>query len=239
MNVRRPGAGRPLDNSFEQEIAAYLRAHPDFFERHQHLLVELIVPHPASGPAVSLLERQVTVLRDHLTAERSRLQQLLSAAEDNGRLQQRLQHCFETIAGAADLERLTRTLPSVLAAEFDLDTVVLQLLDLDVAGPLPAGVALSRQTSAAAAIAARLDSLNSVCEAPPSAELLQLLPAGSAKRMASCALVPLHCGGEELAGWLVLGTRDPRRYQPDMDTVFLDALGGVVSAACTRLASDG
>ena len=45
----------------EQDVADYLRRHPDFFEDKPTLLADLRVPH-ATGTAVSLVERQVAVL---------------------------------------------------------------------------------------------------------------------------------------------------------------------------------
>ena len=47
----------------EDSIADYLQANPEFFERHSALLNNLRLPHDAGGPAVSLVERQVLVLR--------------------------------------------------------------------------------------------------------------------------------------------------------------------------------
>ncbi len=51
----------------EEEVSAravhdYLEAHPDFFERHSALLSQLELPHGAGG-SVSLVERQVSMLR--------------------------------------------------------------------------------------------------------------------------------------------------------------------------------
>ena len=57
----------------ENEVADFLRTHPDFFERHLALLTELVVPHSSRGGAVSLLERQVGVLRDQLIIEKNRI----------------------------------------------------------------------------------------------------------------------------------------------------------------------
>ncbi|MED5248942.1 MAG: DUF484 family protein, partial [Pseudomonadota bacterium] len=65
----------------EDEVADFLRACPDFFERHLALLSELVVPHSARGGAVSLLERQVGVLRDQLSIERNRLAALIDKAK--------------------------------------------------------------------------------------------------------------------------------------------------------------
>ena len=46
----------------EQSVKDYLAAHPDFFENHASLLSSLHLPH-STGGAVSLVERQVSVLR--------------------------------------------------------------------------------------------------------------------------------------------------------------------------------
>ena len=45
----------------EQAIVRYLRAHPDFFNRHPELVETLRIPH-LCHPAVSLLEHQVLLL---------------------------------------------------------------------------------------------------------------------------------------------------------------------------------
>ena len=46
----------------EEAVREYLEAHPDFFEHNKALLSQLELPHGAGG-AVSLVERQVSVLR--------------------------------------------------------------------------------------------------------------------------------------------------------------------------------
>ena len=48
----------------EELIIQYLRSHPDFFIRNEHLLQDLKLPHQ-SGKAISLGERQVQVFREH------------------------------------------------------------------------------------------------------------------------------------------------------------------------------
>ena len=46
-----------------QDVATYLKANPEFFIEQEDLLADLSLPHE-SGKAISLLERQVTILRD-------------------------------------------------------------------------------------------------------------------------------------------------------------------------------
>ena len=47
----------------DDEIAEFLQRNPDFFDRNPNLLMDLTVAHDPGGPAISLVERQVTLLR--------------------------------------------------------------------------------------------------------------------------------------------------------------------------------
>ena len=58
-------------------VKEYLEAHPEFFDEHPHLLETLTVPHAPPGGAVSLVERQVKVLRERQAASRERLAELV------------------------------------------------------------------------------------------------------------------------------------------------------------------
>ena len=40
------------------DIARYLRTHPQFFDQHPELLESINVPHPYGGRAIPLAERQ-------------------------------------------------------------------------------------------------------------------------------------------------------------------------------------
>src|SRR5210317_743301 len=66
----------------ERSIHDYLAAHPDFFERHSTLLSSLNLPH-ASGGAVSLVERQVAVLRQKDLKLERQLKELIEVARAN------------------------------------------------------------------------------------------------------------------------------------------------------------
>ena len=59
----------------ERGIVRFLRDHPDFFERHPELLADMLLPHE-TGSAVSLVERQVSVLREQWDDFKKKLQQL-------------------------------------------------------------------------------------------------------------------------------------------------------------------
>ncbi|MDX1432677.1 MAG: DUF484 family protein, partial [Gammaproteobacteria bacterium] len=76
---------RRLATSEEDAVVEYLRANPEFFSRHPGLLEQLSVPH-SCGEAVSLVEYQVSVLRDQIHDLRRRMQVLVANARDNEKL---------------------------------------------------------------------------------------------------------------------------------------------------------
>ena len=82
MNEKIPTLADPLE---PEQIEAYLREHLDFFEQHHDLLAEITLPHE-SGVAVSLVERQVSILRERNIDMRNRLSKLLDNARDNDKL---------------------------------------------------------------------------------------------------------------------------------------------------------
>ena len=57
----------------EQTVTQYLQQHPDLFDRHPQLLTRLRLQHPRNGTTVSLIERQVEVLREKHAALEQKL----------------------------------------------------------------------------------------------------------------------------------------------------------------------
>ena len=65
-----PAQSVPVERAEEQALVQYLQQNPDFFERHPQLLTRLRLQHPRNGTTISLIERQVELLRGkHATLE--------------------------------------------------------------------------------------------------------------------------------------------------------------------------
>src|ERR1700742_3181660 len=60
----REARGLTATETEEESIATYLQHNPEFFERHQPLLARLRLPHVRGGSTISLVERQIEVLRE-------------------------------------------------------------------------------------------------------------------------------------------------------------------------------
>ncbi|WP_295577709.1 DUF484 family protein [uncultured Lamprocystis sp.] len=212
-------AGAAQTAAAEQMVAAYLRDHPDFFEQNAAVLASLSVPHAPSG-SVSLIERQVKVLRRHLEAERSRLAQLIARAREYEALSTRLHVLVLQLIIAPDLKQVGSVLQEALMREFSAQAVMLKLFPLD---PVSADAARDPLTAAFKEFLLREHAL---C-GPLDEEKNRLLFGDLGGEVQCAALIPLR--GTGCSGVLAIGAADPDRFKPDMRTDLLDRLGEVVS----------
>jgi hypothetical protein len=213
----------------EQEVAAFLCRYPDFFEHYPEVLTKLSIPHPESGQAVSLLERQLTALRAQLSAERQHRTRLVVRAEQNERLRERLRNLFLVLSEVACPDELLSQVPTILVEEFSLVSSSLRLLksqapDLDFAEIVP-------PNNVMAVILGRLETKGGFCDDQLSCEAKIFLFGKQATMVESVAIVGILSQG----GVLALGAREADRYRPGTDTVFLEFAGSLVSATWRRV----
>jgi len=220
----------------EKSVADYLRDNPDFFQNNASLLATLEIPH-ACGPAVSLVEHQVKVLRDQNRQLKRKLMDLVHVARDNNRLNERMHQLTLGLINTSSLVALLDTLREHLQGEFKADTVTLRLASLPEAQARECGVDLY---DPAAAELAHFDSFFKSCRPPCGrfkAEQLQYLFGDQAEAIESVALVPL--GHRSTYGLLAIGSQDASRFHPGMGTLFLTHLGELIGLLLTRYLDPG
>ncbi|HYN76778.1 MAG TPA: DUF484 family protein, partial [Lamprocystis sp. (in: g-proteobacteria)] len=197
--------------------AAYLRGHPDFFERNPGVLTNLSLTHAAGG-ATSLIEHQVKVLRRDLETERGRLAQLIARARDYETFSARLHALVLQLVGATDLEQVRAALHAALMREFSAQAVTLKLFALDPAEP--------NRDPVADAFREFLGLEHALC-GPLDAVKNRILFGDLGAQVQCAALVPIR--GVGCCGVLAIGANDPDRFKPDMGTDLLDRLGEILS----------
>jgi len=214
----RPVA-QPLD---ESTVADYLRVNPEFFVNNASLLATLEIPH-VCGPAVSLVEHQVKVLRAQNQQLKRKLMDLVHVARDNNRLNERMHQLTLGLISAGSLEALLDTLRENLQGEFKADTVTLRLASIPEALARECGVDTYRPD------APELEHFQSFLKAcrPQCGRFkkqqLQYLFGDQADAIESVALIPL--GARSAYGLLAIGSQEASRFHPGMGTLFLTHLG--------------
>jgi len=212
----------------DEEVISYLRLDPDFFQRHASLLSELNLPHE-SGAAVSLIERQVAILRERNMTMRRRMSELIDAAKQNEVLFEKTRSLTLELLHVESWQALNETLATYVLVDFQADFVCCHL---------PAyGVKLDHLRSHTDELPhlRYLSSDRPVCMSLRADELATLFPFQQHEGDGSAVLVPLQL--PDAAGCLAIGSRDPSYFRSDMDTLFVTYIAEVLTRVVQRLKS--
>lgn len=213
-----------------EQVAAYLRRHPEFFVDHEELITELRIPHQP-GEAVSLVERQVKLLRERNIEMRHRLSQLMDVARDNDRLFDKTRRLVLALLDANSLDEVVSAVEDSLRHEFQVPFVSLILFSEN---GLPVGRCVS-SAEAHQAIGGLLAGGKTVCGVLRPNELSFLFGDDDAAQIGSAAVVSLTHQG--LHGVLAIGSSDPQHYKSSLGTLFLAYLAEVIARVLPRFAN--
>ncbi|WP_165668296.1 DUF484 family protein [Metapseudomonas otitidis] len=224
MSEKHLDAPRALDS---ESVAAYLRQHPEFFVDHEELIPELRIPHQP-GEAVSLVERQVKLLRERNIEMRHRLSQLMDVARDNDRLFDKTRRLVLDLLDANTLEEVVGAIEDSLRHEFQVPFVSLILFSDST---LPVGRSVS-SAEAHQAIGGLLVAGKTICGVLRAHELEFLFGAEEGAKVGSAAVVSLNHQGQH--GLLAIGSPDPQHYKSSLGTLFLSYIAEVLARVLPR-----
>jgi uncharacterized protein YigA (DUF484 family) len=211
----------------EEAIASYLQRNPEFFERHQALLARLKLPHARGGTAISLVERQIEVLREKQAALEGKLAELVRVARANDAIAERLHRFTRRLLRMVPRAEAIGRIEAGLREDFDAFQAVLVLIGEQ---PDPAAPRFVRTVPADDPNLKSFESLFASgkprCgQARDSQREFLFGPEGL--QMGSVALVPL--GQKGSLGLLALGSADRDRFHPGMSTEFLARMAELVA----------
>jgi hypothetical protein len=231
MSQQKAGAavGTADSDAFsEDSVADYLHTHPDFFDRHPLTLAGLELPH-RTGSAVSLVERQVSMLRERNAQLERQFKDLVSVAKENDALVEKMHQLAARLLGANDAAGRLERLETTLREDFKADRAVLVLFDAAPAEALRDGFVkrLAVDDGTVRPFAAFLRGGRPRCGALRDRQ--KDVFDRDADSMLSAAFVPL--GKDASSGFLVIGSRDADHFHPGQRIDFLARLGELVSVA--------
>jgi uncharacterized protein YigA (DUF484 family) len=228
MSTSTARAETPLS---DDDIAGWLRSHPDFFARNSELLATLRVPHETGG-AVSLIERQIELLREKNSSADARFTELVSIARANEQLTARIHRFTRRLMRAPTRRATLLQIEQGLREDFDVTQSVLLLFG---SGPDDTGMRFVRHVAGDDPNLAGFDTL--FASGKPRCgqlgdSLREFLFGVDAASVGSVALVPL--GTDSTLGLLALASLNSQRFHPGMSTDFLALLGELTSDALAR-----
>lgn len=201
------------DTIDESEIAAALEARPDFFVRHPDCLSAMDLPVNV-GPAISLHQYQVRVLREDQTQLKRKLGALIKNVKTNHKIHSDLLdlsgNMIQLAKDGASFDKYLHTISNYFA--------LFSVKFVDKSGELDLFNIVKRT----------LGKHDNYCTHEADAKLLNALFSGDAPAVLSIAIVPVKRGKKYL-GYLVLAADDAERFKAGMGGEFLKLLARLVS----------
>ena len=212
------------ENINENDIKHYLKAHPDFFERHAHLLAEMFLPSPHGKGTISLAERQQIAQRDKIRVLESRFTELILTAEENEATAQKVHELTLGLLYAKDVASLHTHVVDFLAAHFQLPNAQLKLWtnESHAADHLFIEAEESLKNWAK-------DLSQPYCGTLPTMDIAGWFT----DTPASLAVIPMRYQ-EVTFGLMAIPSEQRSRFYAGMGTLFLNQIGELVSASLAR-----
>lgn len=210
------------------QVADFLRQNPGFFEQHVDVLMNLQIPHPHGGRAVSIGERQLVAEREKSRLLEDKLRELIRFGEENDVLGGKVHRLACRLLDAAGLEATLDTVYLDLLDHFAVPHVAVRLWGVTEADP---------ETKEFAAVPAEMRQFVQQMEAPycggHAVYESQAWFGESAPHLKSFALVALRDAGRAF-GVLALASEDPQRFYPEMGTLYLARIGDLLGHGLRR-----
>jgi len=230
----REARGLASKENEEDTIAAYLQHNPDFFERHLALLARLRLPHVRGGSTVSLVERQIEVLREKHGSLEAKLADLVKVARGNDAISEKLHRFTRRLLAARSRSEVITRVEASLREDFDAFHAVLVLIGDH---PDMAATPMQRFVRTVPLDDPNLKSFETLfasgkprCGQARDSQR-EFLFGTDANDIGSIALVPL--GERGSVGLLAIGSTDRDRFHPGMSTEFLARMGELIADSLT------
>ena len=218
----------------DSAVQEYLEANPDFFERHGKLLNTLSVPH-GTGEAVSLVERQVSMLRQKELKLERQLKDLIAVARDNDVLMAKIHELALQLLGTRDLATTVAAIEEAMRSGFGADHSVMVLFgDPVMFEDIKVGRffrVIARADEELKPFETFLNGKGPRCGQVRDSQRDFLFQSDGGE-VGSVALIPL--GDKARIGILAIGSADADRFHPGMSIDFLTRVGDLVEGALAR-----
>lgn len=225
----KPQAGELNDAA----VAAYLEKHPGFFEGRDSLLLKLTLPHAHStnnGEAVSLVERQVSLLRDRNLESRRHLEELIESAKRNDAIFTKCQRLILSLLSAKDSTSFFKALEQGFKREFKSDAYSLIIFS-EYANQINHFTSSISTASASQHIGGLMASKEPFLGVLRPGEQ-EFLFGNASSNVKSAAVLGLK--GKRQFALLAIGNTDPNYFRPGMGTLFIGFIADVLARLLPR-----
>ena len=202
-------------------FADFLANNPTIFQQYPELLERISLSD--NRTTSSLLERQISVLKERLNSQKMAQAELFQNAKENEDISNQFSDVINQLIGCENLSQFASEFPRVLRQQFAIDQVSIKTAASASRRP--------SETQVYEDALRRLSGNRALCDNRWPSQVMQLF---FSEEITSAALIPLRTdNATEPLGILALGSRDSERYTHDLGTAHLDSLG-LMAGVCLR-----
>jgi uncharacterized protein YigA (DUF484 family) len=214
----------------DKDVAAYLNVHPDFFVNRDILVMKMQLPHKTKG-TVSLVEKQVDVMRERQKKTKKQLNEFVASAKRNKEIFDKSQKLILDLIAATRSKDFFDALEKGLKRDFGC-----KAYSLVVFGKRPKQI--NHFTSRVTAESAR-DYVGALMRAKePTLGVLRpaeqdFLFRHQSERVKSAAILSIKIRNKQIA-LLAIGSDDAHYFSADMDTIFIGFIAETLAKLLPR-----
>ena len=216
------------ENLTDEQVGDYLRQHGDFFERNPGMLDQLPVTR-STGSAASLVEKQVSVLRERNMDMRQRLDSLTTNARDNDQLYNMTRNLVLALLDAKNQDELGAAFNQSMGDDFAVEHA--SFIVFGDPEHSSHNLRIESVNNARIEIGALLKNRKPSCGVLRKDELAFLFPGVGG--VGSATVIPLSNDSE--LGLIAVGNSDANYYSSNMGTLFLNHIADVLVRLLPRM----
>ena len=207
-------------------VEEFLILNPDFLSQNSKILNSIEIVHETGG-AVSLIQKQVEVLRKNYESTSGNLLQLIDIAKANEEIFDKTKQLLLSLIICRNLSDIISTTESSFVKEFGADSC--KLLFFKENANLPKGRILNPK-EAHKFIGKKYDATNVYCGSLDDRESSYIFDKKT--KILDCVLVPIK--NIDCPGVLALGSKAAETYSDKKDTFFLEFIAEALSSLIER-----
>ncbi|MDA9611772.1 DUF484 family protein [OM182 bacterium] len=233
-------------------VLSYLKKNPNFFIENEEILRAIKIPHQ-SGQAISLVERQISVLRDYSKTADERFSELITNATNNDQLFQLVRILVLQILQSDHISSIPKLVKSQFENIKNIDTCSVILTDFSLKSSNE-NLRIVSSNSLKENFSDIFRLKKTFCGAITQKKKTYLFDeTGSSenlirndiqeakrksneaviKKIQSTAICPI-INNNEILGLIACGSKVENHFSPTQETIFIDFIGEVIGAVLTK-----
>lgn len=210
-----------------EDVAQYLKDHPDFFDEHADLLADLQFSYTQENKIVSLQERQMLAIRDKNKILQDKMLELISFGEENDAIGEKMHRLTIAMLTSLNFKEFISNLDYSLGEDFAIPNFIIRLWGLN------------HQQAECDEFSAVSEDIHAIAESLTQpycgghvADAIKELFGESNVHLKSFSMIPLRT--TQTIGLMVLASPELERFYADMGTLHLKRLGDLIGATIAR-----